>query len=81
MMDNIDIIPFKKEHAHHIISNPMNDPAIQIAPQFKKYALFLEIPGMSFTAVKDGKIEALKAAQFVRFLASDQRMSLGHNGF
>ena len=55
-MDNINIIPFKKEHAHYIISNPMNDPLIQIQPQFKKYALFLEIPGMSFSATKDGKL-------------------------
>jgi len=56
MMDNINIITFKKEHADYIISNPMNDPLIQIQPQFKKYALFLEIPGMSFSATKDGKL-------------------------
>ena len=34
-----------------------------------------------FDVNRVGKIEAIKAPQFMRFLASDQRMSLGENGF
>ena len=34
-----------------------------------------------FDVNRVGKIEAIKAPQFIRFLASDQRLSLGENGF
>jgi len=51
----IDIIPFKSKHAEFILNQQMNDPALELSPQHKKYALFLEQDGTSFTALVNGK--------------------------
>jgi|TARA_R100001530_G_scaffold23524_2_gene19199 hypothetical protein len=56
MMVNLEIINFKKKHAHIMVNAIMNDPMTQIDKKFRENLNGLEVPGMSFTAMKDDDI-------------------------
>jgi len=51
----INIIPFKSAHAEYILSQELNDKKLELAPQHKKYAMYLEYENASFTAIVNGK--------------------------
>jgi hypothetical protein len=53
---NLDLIEFKKDHAHLMVNALMNDPMVQLDDKYHEQLDGLEVPGMSFTAVKDNKI-------------------------
>ena len=55
-MVNLEIINFKKDHARIMVKALMNDPMTQIDEKFHENLNGLEVPGMSFTALKDDKI-------------------------
>ena len=55
-MVNLQLIEFKKDHAHLMVNAIMNDPMTQIDDKYHEYLDGLEVPGMSFTAIKDDKI-------------------------
>ena len=55
-MVNLDLIEFKKDHAHVMVNALMNDPMVQLDDKYHEQLDGLEVPGMSFTAVKDNKI-------------------------
>lgn len=55
-MVNLDLIEFKKDHAHLMVNALMNDPMVQLDDKYHEQLDGLEVPGMSFTAVKDNKI-------------------------
>lgn len=51
----INIIPFKSAHAEYILTQELNDKKLELAPQHKKYAMYLEYENASFTAIVNGK--------------------------
>jgi len=51
----ISIVPFKSAHAEYILSQELNDKKLELSPQHKKYAMYLEYDNASFTAFVDGK--------------------------
>ena len=51
----MDIIPFKKEHAEFILSQQLNAAELYLKPEHRKYALYLEQIGLSFTATVNDK--------------------------
>jgi hypothetical protein len=51
----MDIIPFKSEHAKWILSQKLNAKELYLRPEHRKYALYLEQVGMSFTALANSK--------------------------
>tara|TARA_B100000029_G_scaffold340658_1_gene332929 strand:- start:2070 stop:2519 length:450 start_codon:yes stop_codon:yes gene_type:complete len=53
---NLDLIEFKKDHAHLMVNALMNDPMVQLDEKYHEQLNELEVPGMSFTAIKDNKI-------------------------
>ena len=55
-MVNLQLIEFKKDPAHLMVNAIMNDPMTQIDDKYHEYLDGLEVPGMSFTAIKDDKI-------------------------
>ena len=54
-MSNIEFIPFKKEHAQHILQHGLNDAALELEPQHEKYVYALEDIGMAFTGIYNNK--------------------------
>ena len=50
-MSKVEIIPFENEHAHYILSQPLNSKFLELRPEHKKYAYFLKRIGMSFTGI------------------------------
>ena len=51
----MDIIPFKKEHAEFILSQQLNAAELYLKPEHRRYALYLEQVGLSFTAIVNDK--------------------------
>ncbi len=51
----MDIIPFRSEHAKFILSQQLNANELYLRPEHRKYALYLEQVGTSFTAIVDNK--------------------------
>ena len=51
----MDIIPFKQEHAQYILSQQLNAKELYLRPEHRKYALYLEQVGLSFTALINNK--------------------------
>ena len=51
----MDIIPFKTEHAQYILSQQLNAKELYLRPEHRKYALYLEQVGLSFTALINNK--------------------------
>ena len=56
MTASLDLIEFKKEHAHHMVTSMMNDPLTEIDSAWHEYLNGLEVESMSFTAVKNNEI-------------------------
>ena len=54
-MSKVDIIPFENEHAHYILSQPLNSKFLELRPEHKKYGYFLKEIGMSFTGIVNNK--------------------------
>ena len=51
----MEIIPFKTEHAQYILSQQLNAKELYLRPEHRKYALYLEQVGLSFTALINNK--------------------------
>ena len=54
-MSKVEIIPFENEHAHYILSQPLNSKFLELRPEHKKYGYFLKEVGMSFTGLVNNK--------------------------
>ena len=54
-MSKIEFIPFENEHAHYILSQPLNSKFLELRPEHKKYGYFLKEVGMSFTGIVNNK--------------------------
>ena len=50
-MSKIEIVPFKSEHAKKILAKGLNDVALELRPEHKKYVVDIEDIGMSFTGL------------------------------
>ena len=50
-MSKIELVPFKAEHAKQILDLGMNDVALELRPEHKKYVVSVEDIGMSFTGL------------------------------
>ena len=50
-MSKIEIVPFTKEHAKQILELGMNDVALELKPEHRKYVVDIEDVGMSFTGL------------------------------
>ena len=51
----ISIQPFKADHAEFILSQQLNFNELYLKPEHRKYALYLQQMGMSFTAFASNK--------------------------
>jgi len=51
----ISIQPFKADHAEFILSQQLNFNELYLKPEHRKYALYLQQMGMSFTAFAQNK--------------------------
>ena len=56
MMGSLELIQFKKEHAHQMVNSLMNDPQTEIDKKYHEQLNGLEVEDMSFTVVYDNKI-------------------------
>tara|TARA_R110002051_G_scaffold319321_1_gene403193 strand:- start:7605 stop:8054 length:450 start_codon:yes stop_codon:yes gene_type:complete len=56
MMANLQLIQFKKEHAHKMVTSIMNDPQTEIDIKYHDKLNGLEVESMSFTAIYDNLI-------------------------
>ena len=54
-MSKIEIVPFTKEHAKQILELGMNDVALELKPEHRKYVVDIEDVGMSFTGLLNDK--------------------------
>ena len=54
-MSKIVIVPFKGEHAKFILKAGMNDVALELKPEHRKYVVDIEDVGMSFTGLLNNK--------------------------
>ena len=54
-MSKIEIVPFTKEHAKQILELGMNDVALELKPEHRKYVVDIEDIGMSFTGLLNNK--------------------------
>jgi len=50
------LIPFKAEHAHHMVNHIMNDPHTELDKNWHSHLDGLEVPDMSFTAMDNDSI-------------------------
>tara|TARA_E500000081_G_C6123706_1_gene349552 strand:+ start:449 stop:898 length:450 start_codon:yes stop_codon:yes gene_type:complete len=50
-VSKIEIVPFKSEHAKQILDKGLNDVALELRPEHKKYVVEIEDIGMSFTGL------------------------------
>ena len=55
-MVNLELVKFKKEHAHQMVNSLMNDPLTEIDKKYHERLNGLEVPDMSFTATYDNLI-------------------------
>ena len=53
-MSNIEIVPFKNKHAKQILNIGLNSELLELKPEHRKYAYYLEEVGMSFTGIING---------------------------
>lgn len=51
----MEIVPFKTEHAQFILSQQLNANELYLRPEHRKYAMYLEELGLSFTALINNK--------------------------
>ena len=51
----MEIVPFKTEHAQFILSQQLNANELYLRPEHRKYAMYLEELGLSFTALINDK--------------------------
>jgi len=56
MMGSLELIQFKKEHAHQMVNSLMNDPQTEIDKKYHEQLNGLEVEDMSFTVIYDNKI-------------------------
>ena len=56
MTDNLQLINFKSEHAHRMVNSIMNDPHTEWDSKYQDQLNGLEVPNMSFTALKNNEI-------------------------
>ena len=54
-MSNIEIVPFENKHAEQILDIGLNSELLELKPEHRKYAYYLEEVGMSFTGLINGK--------------------------
>lgn len=54
-MSNPVIVPFENKHADYILNAGLNSEALELRPEHKKYAYYLQEAGMSFTGLVNGK--------------------------
>jgi len=54
-VSKIEIVPFTKEHAKQILELGMNDVALELKPEHRKYVVDIEDVGMSFTGLLNNK--------------------------
>ena len=54
-MSNIEIVPFKNKHAKQILNIGLNSELLELKPEHRKYAYYLEEVGMSFTGLINNK--------------------------
>ena len=54
-MSKIEIVPFTGEHAKQILELGMNDVALELKPEHRKYVVDIEDIGMSFTGLLNNK--------------------------
>ena len=54
-MSNIEIVPFENKHAEQILDIGLNSDLLELKPEHRKYAYYLESVGMSFTGLINGK--------------------------
>jgi len=54
-VSKIEIVPFTKEHAKQILELGMNDVALELKPEHRKYVVDVEDVGMSFTGLLNNK--------------------------
>ncbi len=54
-MSNIDIVPFENKHAEQILNIGLNSELLELKPEHRKYAYYLEEVGMSFTGLINNK--------------------------
>lgn len=54
-MSKIEIVPFTGEHAKQILELGMNDVALELKPEHRKYVVDVEDIGMSFTGLLNDK--------------------------
>ena len=50
-MSNIEIVPFENKHAEQILDIGLNSELLELKPEHRKYAYYLESVGMSFTGL------------------------------
>tara|TARA_X000001316_G_C895537_1_gene15670 strand:- start:5 stop:481 length:477 start_codon:yes stop_codon:yes gene_type:complete len=51
----VEIVPFRNEHAEFILSQELNASELYLKPEHRKYALYLEQVGLSFTGLVNNK--------------------------
>ena len=54
-MSNIEIVQFENKHAEQILDIGLNSELLELKPEHRKYAYYLESVGMSFTGLINGK--------------------------
>ena len=54
-MSKIEIVPFTGEHAKQILELGMNDVALELKPEHRRYVVDVEDVGMSFTGLLNNK--------------------------
>jgi len=54
-VSKIEIVPFTGEHAKQILELGMNDVALELKPEHRKYVVDVEDIGMSFTGLLNDK--------------------------
>ena len=54
-MSNPVIVPFENKHAEYMLNQGLNSKVLELKPEHKKYAYYLQEAGMSFTGLVDGK--------------------------
>ena len=54
-MSNIEIVQFENKHAEEILDIGLNSELLELKPEHRKYAYYLESVGMSFTGLINGK--------------------------
>ena len=78
-MSNIEIVQFENKHAEQILDIGLNSELLELKPEHRKYAYYLEEVGMSFTGLINGKPIAAGKVSKSLFLKASVTLK-AHNG-